>query len=121
MTKFEIDTTYEDGRLMVIARTDFYWTFIKDGVTNQKATFVKDGMEFYECEILLRNGRECVSIPGFDTVIEADGGAPCTQVYESDIREWLAIAQKNLVYIQHCGAHYPQLKHRAFHFPKILK
>ena len=75
MTKFELDTIYEDGRIMVAARTDFDWTFIKDGVTNQKAIFIVDGMGFYECEILVQDGRECVKIPGFNKIIKADANA----------------------------------------------
>ena len=106
MTKFELDTIYEDGRIMVAARTDFDWTFIKDGVTNQKAIFIVDGMGFYECEILVQDGRECVKIPGFNKIIKADANAISIPAQRSDIKEWLDIAQENLEYIQHYGGEY---------------
>ena len=92
MTKFELDTIYEDGRLMVIARS------------NDRVIFLKDGTEFFVSWTFEGNGHECAKIPDFKKIIEADDSAVSIPAHKSDIEEWLAIAQKKLGYIQHYGA-----------------
>ncbi len=97
MKRFKLDTIYEDGRLQVIARTAVNYG------TRQKLTFIKDGMEFYECEVWVIDDRECVKIPGVKKLIEADDNAISMTIHKSDIETWLGIAQENLEYVRREG------------------
>ena len=90
MKKFELDTIYKDGEFEVVARTD------------SKVVFIRYGTEFLTGEVFLKNGDECTEV--YDKIIEADDNAISISAHESDIREWLDIAQENLEYIQHYGA-----------------
>ena len=83
MKKFELDTNYEyeDGQLLVIARTD------------EKVFFLKNGIEFYPCEIFNKNGNEAVTVYYPKTTLEADENAPCSPAKHSDIEEWINDAE----------------------------
>ena len=82
MKKFELDTTYEDGLLTVVARTD------------SRVIFIEYGTVFLIGEIFLKDGTECTEI--HDRIIKADNGAGYSSVSEKNIKTLLEIAHENL-------------------------
>ena len=86
MKKFELDTTYEDGLLTVVARTD------------SRVIFIEYGTVFLIGEIFLKDGTECTEI--HDRIIKADNGAGYSSVSEKNIKTLLEIAQGNLEYVK---------------------
>ena len=78
MKKFELDTNYDNGRLLVIARNDKKVFFLKD-----------EEKEFLACEIFIKNGNEATKINSWPIkTIEADENAPYSPANHSDIEEW---------------------------------
>ncbi len=82
MKKFEIDANYDNGRLLVVARTD------------NKVFFLKDGLEFFVSKITIENGVE----HAFN--IKANDNAVITPAHRDDIKEFIALAYENLEYVR---------------------
>ena len=82
MKKFELDANYDNGRLLVVARTD------------NKVIFLRDGLEFFVRKITVKDGIE----HAFN--ISANNNAVITPAHRDDIKEFIALAYENLEYVR---------------------
>ena len=82
MKKFELDANYDNGRLLVVARTD------------NKVIFLRDGLEFFVRKITVKDGIE----HAFN--ISANNNAVITPARRDDIKEFIALAYENLEYVR---------------------